>query len=264
MCYRPIYLKARDAIVQCGKCPKCIARKVSAWSFRLLQEEKTATSSQFITVTYDTKHVPITSSGRMALDKPDLQKFFKRLRKSHSSDSKPIKYYAVGEYGGKTKRPHYHIILFNADIELINAAWNKGQIHYGQVSGASVGYTLKYMMKHKKNRNPEGLQKEFALMSKGLGISYLETHANWHAEHIIDRMFCTLEGGQKIAMPRYYKDKLYFDLERAAVAAVYEIQLHEIGLKKLSKQTTKTIWNEQQAIDAAFDKMYRSAEKTLV
>ena len=28
----------------------------------------------------------------------------------------PLKYYAVGEYGGQTKRPHYHIVIFNADL----------------------------------------------------------------------------------------------------------------------------------------------------
>lgn len=230
-----------------------------------MQEEKVATSSHFITLTYDTKYVPISANGYMELCKRDLQLFFKRLRKiSEGNSTIPIKYYAVGEYGGKTKRPHYHIILFNAELDNIQPAWSRGHIYYGKVSGASVGYTLKYMMKHKKNRNPPGLQPEFAIMSKGLGVAYLESMANWHAEHITERMFCTLEGGQKIAMPRYYKDKLYFDLERAAVRAVYEIQLHEIGLKKLAKQTTKTIWNEQQAIDAAFDKMYRSAIKTTV
>lgn len=117
----------------------------------------------------------------MDLSKRDIQLFLKRLRKAHEShrgQMQPIKYYAVGEYGGITGRPHYHIILFNADIELIQDAWQNGQVHYGKVSGASVGYTLKYMTKPSRipmHRNDDRT-KEFSLMSKGLGknISLLQ------------------------------------------------------------------------------------------
>jgi hypothetical protein len=58
-------------------------------------------------LTYDDEHLPPNNS----LLKKDLQKFFYKLRQK----IKPIKirYFAVGEYGSnKTKRPHYHIILF--------------------------------------------------------------------------------------------------------------------------------------------------------
>lgn len=168
MCYRPITLKQRDAVVPCGKCPKCIARKVSAWSFRLMNEEKASSSAQFLTLTYDTKHIPITSTGRLSLSKRDLQLFFKRLRKNHGDSN--IKYYAVGEYGGKTIRPHYHIILFNAMVDHIQDSWKQGHIYYGSVSGASVGYTLKYMSKQRKNRigttSNDDRCPEFSLMSK--------------------------------------------------------------------------------------------------
>lgn len=155
--------------VPCGKCANCRKRRVSAWSFRLLQEEKVSTSAHFITLTYDTATVPITRNGYMSLKKRDVQLFLKRLRKAHSgSASSGIKYYGVGEYGGKTKRPHYHIILFNIDVELVQTAWKWGQIHYGNVCGASVGYTLKYMCKEKQipmHCNDDRIP-EFALMSK--------------------------------------------------------------------------------------------------
>lgn len=112
----------------------------------------------------------------MSLRKTDLQSFFKRLRKAHPPIDKDdpttqIKYYAAGEYGGKTNRPHYHIIIFNAKLELLQPAWDLGQIHYGQVSDASIGYTLKYISKPSRiplHRNDDR-QKEFALMSKNLG-----------------------------------------------------------------------------------------------
>lgn len=173
MCYSPITLKQTSdrngATVPCSKCAACVARRTSAWSFRLMQQDKIAQSSLFITLTYDTTTVPITERGWMSLSKRDLQLFFKRLRKAESSMGKSqLKYYAVGEYGTRTRRPHYHVILFNSQIEKVQSAWDKGQVHYGQVSGASVGYTLKYMSKPKTiplHKNDDR-QPEFALMSK--------------------------------------------------------------------------------------------------
>lgn len=275
MCYRPIHLKSRDAIVPCGKCPKCIARRVSAWSFRLQEELKVSSSAHFITLTYATSHVPINYFGQLTLDKRDLQLFFKRLRQSHIR-SQPkgevvqnsIKYYACGEYGGRTRRPHYHAILFNAQLELIQPAWDKGNIHYGDVTGASVGYTLKYMNKNKRAfrlskfdvRNPE-----FAVMSKGLGISYLsESICNWHVQDIIKHNYCTLPGGAKIGMPRYYKEKLYFELEREAIAEANRLIQDTKQIRKLETQTAQGFKNEMAAIDAAYDRMWRASIKTVI
>lgn len=153
--------------VPCGRCPACYARRVSGWSFRLLQEQKQATSSHFITLTYDTQTLPLSPRGFNTLDKRDVQLFLKRLRKLHPRGSR-LKYYAVGEYGGVTQRPHYHIILFNCTIELILPAWGLGSIHYGKVEGASIGYCLKYISKksHIGTCETDDRQPQFALMSK--------------------------------------------------------------------------------------------------
>lgn len=263
MCYRPITLKI-GSVVPCGRCPKCVARRVSAWSFRLMNEEKNSSSAQFITLTYETVHVPIISNGLLSLQKRDLQLFFKRLRKKNKEG---IKYYAVGEYGGKTSRPHYHCILYNADIDTICGAWNLGHIYYGNVSGASIGYCLKYMCKNKKQMKTwlQGRNKEFALMSKGLGISYLSSQiCEWHIDDLENRMYCNLEEGKKISMPRYYKERLYWDQERRVIAEAQGIIATDELLEKILKQTTKDVWNEQQAIDAAYDKMYLSSLKIKV
>lgn len=214
--------------VPCGKCPQCIKRRTSAWSFRLMQEEKNSIAAKFLTLTFDTDHIPITRNGYMTLDKTVVQKFIKRLRKAVDKQEKtktpeqkaeeglktyPIKYYYCGEYGGITNRPHYHMILFNVvSPSLIEKAWNLGAIHYGEVSGASVGYTLKYMSKRKRipmHRNDDRLQ-EFSLMSKGLGLGYIdEEMKRYHQEDIFDRNCLALEGGKKIAMPRYYKERIF-------------------------------------------------------
>ena len=166
--------------VPCGKCLNCKRRRASSWSVRLVKEGERSISAHFLTLTYDTEHVPISKNGFMNLDKTHLQKFFKRLRKCHGKNHKSIKYYAVGEYGGKTLRPHYHMVIFNADVNLFERSWaleNKtiGQIHVGTITEASIGYTLKYISKASKiplHKNDDR-QKEFSLMSKGLGSNYL-------------------------------------------------------------------------------------------
>lgn len=217
----------------CGKCPFCFKRRVSAWSFRLMEEEKISSSSYFVTLTYDTKYIHLTPKGFMNLNKRDIQLFMKRLRKDNKEK---VKYYLCGEYGGKTNRPHYHLIIFNAKIETIQPNWNKGQIHYGQVSEASVGYTLKYMAKPSKiplHQNDDR-QKEFSLMSKGLGKNYInEKMSNWHKNDPINRVYCNLKDGKKIAMPRYYKDKIYNLDERGQIKAHFSekarIELEELA-----------------------------------
>jgi len=173
MCDTPITITIKRTdekqAVPCGKCPKCLSRRISGWSFRLMQEDKYSTSSHFVTLTYDTANVPISRNGFMSLEKRDLQLFFKRLRKSNVHR---LKYYAVGEYGSDKMRPHYHILLFNVSIDTIEIAWGNGSVHHGCVSAASVGYTLKYMCKPSKvprHRNDDRVP-EFSLMSKNLGL----------------------------------------------------------------------------------------------
>lgn len=210
-CYQPFQRKdlVKPVDIPCGRCPECLKRKISGWSFRLIQEEKKSTSAYFLTLTYDTATVPLTASKFMNLDKRDVQLFFKKLRKTHSSK---LKYYLCGEYGSKTNRPHYHVILFNARVDLIQPAWQHGSIHYGSVSGASIGYTLKYISKPKRIPLFPGDDRlpEFSLMSKGLGAQYLTPQMiAWHQADLENRLCHKIEGNKTISMPRYYKQKIY-------------------------------------------------------
>lgn len=239
--------------VPCGKCPPCRSRRASGWSFRLMQQEKISQSSSFITLTYDTTNVPISVKGFMSLNKRDVQLFFKRLRKAHNDDTK-IKYYVCGEYGGQTNRPHYHAIIFNVRLPLVQPAWDKGQVYYGSVTGASIGYVLKYMCKENSTCGKyewDDRIPEFSLMSKGMGVNYLSSAVKkWHKSDMENRMYCPIEDGKKIAMPRYYKDKMYTAEEREIVsyAAFKKAQL-EVHPRLSDEQILhyyKTRFNEQQ------------------
>lgn len=224
----------------CGKCPPCQKRRISGWSFRLTKHGQVSNTSQFVTLTYDESNVPITQNGLQTLRKTDLQKFFKRLRKL---TNEKISYYAVGEYGDKTQRPHYHIILFNGNCNSVESSWNLnnttiGHCHFGDVNDASIGYTLKYISKEKQIPmfQQDDRQKEFSVMSKGLGKSYLTPQAiKWHKNKLEERMYLPLKDGKKASMPRYYKDKMYKDGEK------FMISIH---MKQLAEKQTDDLLKE--------------------
>lgn len=197
--------------VPCGRCYDCRLRSVNQWIFRLQQEEKRSTSSYFVTLTYSTQHVPITPHGYMTLDYSDVQKFWKRLRKLPTSTK--LKYFVVGEYGSKKMRPHYHAIVLNAVMSDVLLAWNLGDVHFGGVTAASIAYTLKYMMKDSviPKHSKDDRAKEFRKMSKGLGANYLtDAIHKFHNERPND-LFIPLVSGHVIALPRYYRLRLFSD-----------------------------------------------------
>lgn len=244
-CDSPIYVlpkgKPDKVPVPCGKCPPCKLRRVNSWVFRLMQEEKRSTSSHFVTLTYDTRHVPISRNGFKTLDKGDLQKFFKRLRKlvPHLR----VKYYAVGEYGSRSARPHYHAIIFNVpSTQMYVDAWTLngsqiGTVHIGQVTSDSIAYTMKYIDKSNfvKRHNRDDRVAEFPLMSKGLGDNYLTDAIEKYYKADLSRMFITKDSGHKIALPRYYRLKI-FDKREMLIQRHLADQATEKRLQRLHHQ----------------------------
>ena len=100
--------------VGCGKCLSCRIAKRKEWSTRLWHELAYHNKSVFLTLTYDDYNVPDNESLRLK----DLQLFFKRLRKSlYKADFPRIKYFACGEYGNMTARPHYHSIIYGLGLD---------------------------------------------------------------------------------------------------------------------------------------------------
>lgn len=233
MCISPLTLTT--GIVPCSKCPECKARRISAWSLRLTQQIKESKSAHFITLTYEKGHdkygdYPRRSpNGFATLLKGDVQRFLKRLRKHASQPvGLHIKYYAAGEYGSKTARPHYHLIIYNATPDAISSTWTHGNVHFGKVESASIGYCLKYISKGRtvpKHRRDDR-QPEFSLMSKGLGAAYLTpAMINWHKADPVNRVYATIEDGKKISLPRYYKDRVFSDKDKNDIAEHFK-QFH--------------------------------------
>lgn len=237
-CDSPFYLKHLDINVPCGKCPPCKIRRVNEWVFRIMwEEENNSTSSHFITLTYDTQHVPLTPNGFMSLRKRDLQLFFKRLRKL--CPDFVLKYYACGEYGSKTQRPHYHAVILNVpDSDMFVKAWSLdgvqlGMVDVGTCTGDSVAYCMKYLDKQsgtiKSMRHArDDREKEFPLMSKGIGKGYVDSAATqMYHKFDLSRNYVTKRGGYKVAMPRYYRMKMFDEFELEASRDIININIQE-------------------------------------
>lgn len=253
MCITPMFRREYNVNVPCGRCPVCVKKRVSSWSVRLLKEADVSTSALFVTLTYSTEHVPISKNGWMTLEKTDLQKFFKRLRKHH--DQK-IKYYAVGEYGTKFHRPHYHVILYNASAEAVCKSWSIGSVHIGSLTPASTGYTLKYISKEKKTKKHNDDRKPiFSVMSKGLGKCYIEDEKNirFHNNSLDDRYYVPAGNGVKASMPRYYREKIYTKEQFGHLKGVLEKNAME---KEAELHKKYSSWHIAQLHMNQFKKMH--------
>ena len=102
----PLYM-----CVPCGKCRICKNRKAKELAARCVAETNEYNSiPYFITFTYNNNNLP--HSG---VSKVDVQLFLKRLRSrlDYYGIEHSLRYLAVAEYGSKTLRPHYHVILWN-------------------------------------------------------------------------------------------------------------------------------------------------------
>jgi hypothetical protein len=229
-CLYPINIKVvKDGVykgranVPCGRCAGCLMARRNEWTFRILQEHKTANEAAFVTLTYQNKYLP-KNNGTPTLKKEDLQKYFKRVRKRTAAK---FRYYAVGEYGEKYNRPHYHIIAFNVKPEILVDSWQSpsgeliGKVTVDPVTQGTIHYCTKYITGNKYYGYKKKI-KPFALMSKGLGKNYIDENAEYHRRKMNSEV--TYKGGRKQIMPRYYRQKIYSDEER-----------EEIGKRNLQK-----------------------------
>jgi len=227
--------------VPCGKCVNCKKRRSRHWVFRLQEETKVSSSVSFLTLTYDDENLPKTENGFATIRKKDFQSWMKRFRQEcpRSKNNTRIKYYAVGEYGEKNDRPHYHAVLFNVPHSIIRNpqkvvdTWKQGiiELEYPRNNAKTTNYVTGYITKSTFERRDHydlntGLiteddrVKDFSLMSKGMGINYLTPKM---INYFRDRQIFVIvrEDGELISMPRYYKNKIFTPRELSKMYKEY-------------------------------------------
>ena len=105
--------------VPCGKCLECRIQYARAWADRCVLHAKQYKDNYFVTLTYDDEHLPAKNS----LCPEHMTNFIKRLRKRFPDNK--ISYLYAGEYGDVSKRPHYHILLFNCPLNDLTYVFQK-------------------------------------------------------------------------------------------------------------------------------------------
>lgn len=236
--------------IPCGRCIGCKLDRSLMWAVRITNEMTLHEKACFLTLTY--KDLPEGGT----LIKEDLQAFFKRLR-FHLEPLK-IRYYACGEYGTESLRPHYHVCLFgwfpdDAKIykhtpdghplwtsQQLEEIWGHGFAVVGALNFETAAYTARYVTKkitgdkspeHYGNRLPE-----FSLSSRRPGIG-----ADWARRYSqeIKAHASIYARGQTFPVPPYYKKIL----NEKFVRKIYE---RRKLTKNALKQTNPYVLDEIQ------------------
>lgn len=263
--------KDMEVIVPCGKCIGCRLERSKDWAGRCMQESKLWDSNYFLSLTYDDKHLP----ANFSLRSKDLQDFWKRLRKAVFAENglvcrvpeyesiagkrtlvNGIRYFACGEYGDRTKRPHYHAICFNLEIpdlmpykrnfdgsqlwisNWLSSIWGHGHVVIGAVTFETCAYVARYVTKkiyglaapeHYGVREPE-----FCRSSNrpGIGLGWFEKYSEE-----IPRLGSVLVNGVENRVPRYYLKKLQ---ERDPEAYLIYKKKRDIIAKRTKDSPDKT------------------------
>ena len=192
----PILLRAPepyrdpDYYIPCNRCLGCKADQSREWAIRIEHEARMSELKCFLTLTYSDEYCP------KKIDRKLLTIKMKELQRKLDCN---LRYFAVGEYGDKTKRPHYHAVLFNTDLlggaeqsrpgrylhPAITGLWPYGQHEIQPYDEGTACYTAGYISKKlgdedtfsiKSTRPPLG--KTFALEYPGRLLSQGTTIVN--------------------------------------------------------------------------------------
>lgn len=205
--------------IPCGACILCRQEQARQWGVRITHEAQLYEESSFITLSYSDDNLPPFGG----LQYNDLVKFWKRLRKRHGK----LRYYAVGEYGDESLRPHYHACVFglafttnrkilrttpsmlwtNPELE---DAWPLGHVAVGALNFQTAQYTASYVLKKIKTgqqyvRVDEQtgelipLEQPRAFMSKNLGKRWYDLHGGYTHHHDV-----VIINGRKQKPPKAY------------------------------------------------------------
>ena len=234
--------------IGCGECYECRRQKAQQWKVRLCEEIKVNKYAYFTTLTFSNESLQElmkalkTTEETNAVAEIAVRRFLERWRKKYK---KSLKHWFITELGHKnTERIHIHGIIFSEfeiTNELINSIWKYGRTDTGQYCNIqTINYIVKYVTKidtEHKNFKP------VILCSAGLGEEFVHTETakrTYKYKPHNSAEYYTLNNGQKVALPIYYRNKLYSEKERADLWTDRldkdEIYVNGIRIRKVSTE----------------------------
>ena len=212
-------------LVPCGHCAWCKKRKQDEWFLRFKDESHNLPNVRFLTLTNDESHLKCNylnlDTGQLFQNLPDLplgldahviksptndyrdmQLYFKRVRKAYL---KPMKYFAVGEYGANSDRPHFHALVFGSESfeNILVDKWNNGLITDVPADDGAYRYVTKYLLKG--SNVPPFASKNKILCSKNPAIGAASFGDYLHYMMTNDAHVMKGNKGSYIPIPRLYK-----------------------------------------------------------
>lgn len=197
MCIAPILLD-EGQLVACRKCWQCISNRINDWVGRCIAETRTSAKVYAVTLTYGRAGEAYDRGERVSygeaehpraavLTYSDVQKYLKVLRKDFGAGS--LRYFAIGEYGARKGRAHWHLILFwQRPVEFEPALqtrfneehWPHGFSFFEKPGYEHFKYNVKYLCKGMGKDDRQG----HSSMSKKppLGAAYFAARARRIAE----------------------------------------------------------------------------------
>lgn len=218
--------------VGCGKCMECRKQKARDWCVRLQEDIRHNKNGKFVTLTFDEESLKELSDNIKGLTGYELEneiatlamrRFLGRWRKKYK---KSVRHWMVTELGQKnTERIHLHGIIWTDEKEDIKNIWKYGNVWIGEyVNEKTINYIVKYLSK------TDDKHKEYnskMLTSAGIGKGYInriDAKNNKYKKEETNETYTTRQG-VKLALPIYYRNKIYNEEER-----------EKLWLEKLDKQ----------------------------
>lgn len=302
MCYSPIniinrsktFIPGRKARINvpCGKCESCRSNKRNDWFVRAYYEYKRIVDNNglvvFPTLTYRPNCLPVfdtlseeqrfgeklvnNSTRFSCFSKSDIVRFRKSLRKYFERRGVQIKFFITSEYGlqpNKTRRPHYHCLIFipnfigmdkDAILSQIQKAWPFGMVRYSDFgafiqSYKGIRYACKYITKdinfyekhevldylfssniteeEKKRRFEvikDYLPKHFQGQKFGFGLIYEILRSKDPYTYFTKGLNIGLDTETTFSVPGYFRDKLCYSLDDSG-----QRYLNDFGINLQSK-----------------------------
>lgn len=175
MCVNPVPVRVevdgRPVLLNlpCKHCWHCRKVRVDDYVGRCLAEASVSDWTACLTLTYRDSEARERDGAHRILYPVHFQKFIRALRDRKTT----VRYFAVGEYGGRTGRAHFHSMLFGVGLMppwqaglVFDKAWPHGGIKADlRPTERAIRYTVKYLLKAEKEKRWFSLSKKPALGS---------------------------------------------------------------------------------------------------
>lgn len=252
--------------VGCGNCIECKQKKARDWTVRLNEELRNSGEGVFVSLTFSNEYYT-TINEEIGDDIDDwyerenetatigVRRFLERYRKKHGVS---CRHWLVTELGQKgTENVHVHGIIW-AKKEDIKKAWELNGFSYlgNECSERTINYIVKYISKVDEKHK---LFKSKILCSKGIGQGYtLRSDAlrnKFNNKNTIETY--STRQGVKLALPIYYRNKLYTDEERE------RLWLNKLDQQKRYVRGTEIDVSTEEGVQKYFEALqYQQKENT--